>query len=103
MKPPYYAVIFTNTQTENLEGYAEMAEKMENLAKLQSGYLGMEHARDKIGITISYWQTLKDIASWKANLDHQQAQLKGKANWYKSYTVRICCVERDYNFSEATY
>ncbi len=100
MKTPYYAVIFTNIQTENLEGYDEMAQTMEDLAKQQPGYIGMEHARSEIGITISYWKSLEAIANWKANLDHQQAQRKGKSTWYKSYRVRICKVEREYGFEK---
>lgn len=32
---PYYAVIFTSTQTEDINGYTEMAQKMEDLAKQQ--------------------------------------------------------------------
>ncbi|MEZ4778007.1 MAG: antibiotic biosynthesis monooxygenase [Flavobacteriaceae bacterium] len=98
MKPPYYAAIFTSTQTENLKGYAEMAEAMEKLAKKQPGYLGMEHARSEIGITISYWETQEAIAHWKANLEHQEAQQMGREQWYKNYTVRICKVEREYRF-----
>lgn len=98
MKTPYYAVIFTNIQTENLKGYEEMAQAMEVLAKQQPGYLGFEHARNEIGITISYWKSLEAIANWKANLDHQQAQRLGKEQWYKSYRVRICKVEREYGF-----
>ena len=100
MKLPYYAVIFTNTQTDNLEGYSQMAEAMEALAKQQPGYLGMEHARNEIGITISYWESLEAITHWKANLDHQEAQRLGKMQWYKSYTVRICKVEREYSFEK---
>ena len=32
---PDYAVIFTNLQTESLEGYAEMAHEMERLGREQ--------------------------------------------------------------------
>jgi len=99
MITPYYAVIFTNVQTLELEGYAEMAAAMEALAKMQPGYLGMEHARESIGITISYWKSLEAIAQWKSNLDHQQAQTQGKAKWYESYSVRICKVEKEYHFN----
>ncbi|MEM9681425.1 MAG: antibiotic biosynthesis monooxygenase, partial [Bacteroidota bacterium] len=52
---PYYAVIFTSTQTKHLEGYAEMAQQMEDLAKQQEGFLGMDTAKSQVGITISYW------------------------------------------------
>lgn len=100
MTPPYYAVIFTSTQTDQLEGYKEMADSMEALAKKQPGYLGMEHAKEELGITISYWETKEDIARWKANIDHQQAQKLGREQWYASYRTRICLVERDYKFDK---
>tara|TARA_B100000508_G_C11402864_1_gene249252 strand:- start:446 stop:748 length:303 start_codon:yes stop_codon:yes gene_type:complete len=100
MKPPYYAVIFISTQVENTQGYSEMAQKMEDLASQQPGYLGMDHARSDIGITISYWQTKEDITHWKENLAHQQAQRLGKERWYENYTVRICKVEKEYSFTQ---
>jgi heme-degrading monooxygenase HmoA len=102
METPYYAVIFTSIQTENIEGYSEMAEQMENLAKQQPGFLGIESARNEIGITVSYWQNLESIKNWKANMDHLIAQKKGREQWYSYYKVRICKVEREYGFLKAT-
>ncbi|MBT8302421.1 MAG: antibiotic biosynthesis monooxygenase [Maribacter sp.] len=98
MKKPYYAVIFTNTRTEEDNGYSDMAQKMEDLARQQKGFLDFETAREKIGISVSYWETLQDIANWKANTDHLFAQKKGISDWYQSYKVRICRVEREYEF-----
>jgi len=101
MKPhkPYYAVIFTNTRTEGDFGYSEMAIKMEELAKEQPGYLGFESARDGLGISISYWDSLEAIARWKANTDHLMAQAAGVRTWYSWYKVRVCTVEREYEFN----
>ena len=99
MESSYYAVIFTSVQTENIQGYSEMAELMETLAKQQSGFLGIESARNEIGITVSYWQNLESIKNWKANLDHLNAQKKGREQWYSYYKVRICKVEREYDFA----
>jgi len=99
MNKSYYAVIFTNTQTSNLEGYAEMSEVMEQLAKKQPGYLGFESARNEVGIAISYWESLEAIKNWKEQLSHQKAQDQGKSKWYSWYKVRICKVEREYEFS----
>lgn len=96
---PYYAVSFTSVQTENVEGYSEMAILMENLAKQQSGFLGIESARNEIGITVSYWQDLESIKNWKANLEHLEAQKMGRKQWYSYYKVRICKVEREYGFN----
>ena len=95
----YYAVIFTSTQNENIEGYAEMAEKMETLAKQQKGFIRIDAARNKVGITVSYWETLEDIKNWKQQNDHLKAQLKGRQDWYSWYNVRICKVEREYEFN----
>jgi heme-degrading monooxygenase HmoA len=94
----YYAVIFTSTRTQIEDGYAEMANKIVELAKIQSGFIGLESARSEIGITVSYWKSLEDIQKWKANLDHIEAQEKGKTTWYKNYKVRIAKVEREYEF-----
>lgn len=94
----YYTVIFTSTRTEIEEGYAEMAEKMEQLAKQQPGFIGVESARNEIGITVSYWKSLEAIKNWKMNLDHLEAQQKGRSTWYKNYKVRIAKVEREYEF-----
>lgn len=97
---PYYAVIFTNTRTEGDNDYGAMAGQMEALAKQQPGYLGFESARDELGISISYWESLKAIADWKKNADHLFAQQQGVKNWYSWYKVRICLVEREYEFEK---
>jgi len=97
-QPPYYAVIFTSIRTEGDNGYSSMADEMDKLAKQQPGYLGIESARNEIGITISYWRSLDDIKNWKANSRHLFAQKQGREKWYEQYKVRICKVERDYEF-----
>jgi heme-degrading monooxygenase HmoA len=97
--PPYYAVIFTSERTAVNNGYNEMAERMVELAKEQPGYLGHESARESLGITVSYWDSLEAIKHWKQNTEHLIAQQKGRSEWYASYKTRICRVERDYSFS----
>jgi heme-degrading monooxygenase HmoA len=100
MKPPYYAVIFTSVRTEIEEGYDEMADLMIKLAREQEGFLGVESARNQIGITVSYWRNVEAISAWKQNVDHLVAQQKGRENWYQSYTTRICLVEKEYSFEK---
>jgi heme-degrading monooxygenase HmoA len=96
---PYFAVIFTSKRTAGDHGYNEISKLMENLAKQQKGYIGMESARNQIGITISYWKDLEAIKSWKQQTDHLIAQQKGRRDWYSWYKVRICKVEREYEFN----
>lgn len=97
-KIPYYAVIFTSLRNENDFGYAVTAKRMFELACNQEGFLGVESARESLGITVSYWETLKSIKNWKNVTEHKIAQQNGKDIWYSSYKVRICKVERDYDF-----
>lgn len=97
-KPPYYAVIFTSLRTTVDEGYGTTSDHMVDLAKQQDGFLGVESARNEIGITVSYWRDLESIRKWKMNVDHLEAQSNGRKKWYQNYKVRICLIERDYGF-----
>ena len=100
METPYYAVIFTSRLVKQSPEYEIMAPAMETLAKKQDGFLGLESARNTIGITVSYWETEEAIVAWKNNLEHQMAQKLGKQKWYKSYHIRICKVTREYTFTK---
>lgn len=99
MNTPYYAVIFTSIKNEQSIGYQEMAQQMWVLAQEQPGFLGVESARNELGITVSYWKDLPSIAKWKQNSDHMLAQQFGREKWYSHYKVRICLVEREYEFT----
>jgi heme-degrading monooxygenase HmoA len=98
--PPYYAVIFSSIRTGVDDSYLEVAEKMNALAKHQEGYLGIETARNELGITVSYWRDLESIKKWKQNTEHSFARDKGRKSWYQSFKTRIAKVERDYGFEK---
>ena len=76
-----------------------MAATMDELAARQPGYLGVESAREEVGITVSYWRDLDSIAAWKRVVDHLAAQRLGRDRWYAMYRVRIALVEREYGFA----
>jgi heme-degrading monooxygenase HmoA len=95
-EPPYFAVIFTSLRTPGDDGYGDMAEKMDALARQQPGYLGHESARDAdgTGITVSYWSSLEAIALWRRNAEHLVAQKQGRERWYQAFSLRVSRVER---------
>lgn len=95
-EPPYYAVIFTNVPSADQDGYAEMAQLMDELAAEQDGYLGHDSARreDGLGITVSYWRDETAIAAWRENARHKAAQKMGRDRWYADYSLRVAKVER---------
>jgi len=102
-KSNYYAVIFTSKKANNALGYEEMSIEMVSLVKKQPGFLGMDSARNEVGITVSYWDSIEAIKNWKENLQHQKAQKNGKEKWYSEYHVRICKVEREYSFTNSLF
>ncbi|MFF2795822.1 antibiotic biosynthesis monooxygenase family protein [Lysinibacillus xylanilyticus] len=98
----YYAVIFTSQRTdEDGEGYAKMAEVMDELAQKQPGFIRVESARNAEGkgITVSYWESLEAIQAWRENSKHLVAQQFGKEKWYMQYNVEISQVIKDYSFT----
>ena len=97
---PYYAVIFTSVKADGDNNYEDVAKRMVELAATQEGFIGVESARNEIGITISYWESLEAIKNWKNNAEHLIVQQMGKEIFYKSYTTRVCKVEREYSFEK---
>ncbi|MDB4944368.1 MAG: putative glutathione S-transferase with Thioredoxin domain [Labilithrix sp.] len=96
-----FAVIFSSQRTATGdEAYARTSRAMDELARKQPGYLGMESARnpDGSGITVSYWDSLPAIKAWKDVAAHRAAQEEGRRSFYERYEVRIASVERGYRF-----
>lgn len=91
-------MIFSSVLAEHAPGYAEMGERMEELARQQPGFLGVESVRgaDRHGITVSYWETRQDAARWKQVGEHLAAQAKGREEWYVEWRVRVCRVEEEW-------
>ncbi|MFH1915616.1 MAG: antibiotic biosynthesis monooxygenase [Pseudomonadota bacterium] len=99
--PPYYAVIFTSTRTGIDDGYADTASRMSELARTMDGFLGVESARDGLGITVSYWESEAAIRAWRDHPEHAKARRLGREKWYEAFTTRVCRVERAQDFCRA--
>lgn len=98
-EPPYYAVIFTSTTTNDTGGYAEAATRMIELAAEQTGFLGVDSAReDGLGITVSYWESEDAIEAWKRHAEHSVIRDTGRSQWYDAYELRVARVERAYDW-----
>ena len=99
---PYFAVIFTSLRKNDDPQYGITNDELESLAKDIPGFLGTESVREGamgLGISVSYWQTMQAIETWRTHTHHRMAKEKGIKNWYKFYSIRICEVEQD-NFFE---
>jgi len=89
----FYAVIFSSSKSEQLEGYVEMDELTMKKATEQSGYLGYESlSNNEKTIFISYWKDMESINRWKVDSTHKLAKANAK-NWYTRYLSQICLVQ----------
>lgn len=105
--PPYYAVIFTSRHTgADQDEYRATARHMDDLARQQPGYLGinsttsapLSETGEWATITVSYWRAEEDVRNWKQVVAHRAAQRRGRETWYARYATQVCCVERHYQF-----
>lgn len=95
--PPYYAVIAPAELAEDIRGYPELATKLVELAKEQSGFIGIESGFQKgFALAVSYWESLEAIQKWRENSQHLLAKERGKTVWFTNYVTRIAKVERVY-------
>lgn len=97
-----YAVLFTSKLAEIDEQYQELNDTLYQALMKQEGYLGHESYRNEqgVGCTISYWKDLDALKKWKEFPMHLQAQLKGKEKWYDYYQVKICKIEKEYEWEK---
>jgi heme-degrading monooxygenase HmoA len=103
-EPPYTAVIFTSRRTaSDDQGYAAAADRMEELAAQQPGYLGIESARDDdgFGITVSYWVDETAASAWRSVAEHREVQRLGRESWYEHYAIRVATVGRSRTYPTA--
>lgn len=93
-----YAVIFRATVKELDDEYVQTAKRLRELAC--HAYGCVEFAAVTEGneeIAISYWKTREDIERWKKDPEHVRAQTLGQEKWYRTYTVQVVEILREYH------
>jgi uncharacterized protein (DUF952 family)/heme-degrading monooxygenase HmoA len=100
----YTAVIFSSRRAPGADpgdGYGAMAVRMEELARQQPGFVGIESVRDADGngITVSYFDSDASARAWKQHPEHLVAQRLGQRRWYAEYHLRVAAVEREYGWT----
>ncbi|HEY4799770.1 MAG TPA: DUF4188 domain-containing protein [Bacteroidia bacterium] len=89
----YYAVIFSSTKEDDLNGYYELDDQLMEMAKEDPGFLGWENVKNgNQSIFISYWSDMEAINRWRTNETHMEAK-KQFSKWYKRLLSQICKVE----------
>ncbi len=84
-------------------GYTAAASDMDELACRQTGYLGMDSARnvDGLGITVSYWASDADAKAWRDQPDHAAIRSAGRDRWYSDYSLHVAEIKRSYDWQKS--
>lgn len=93
-----FAVIFRAEVRKFDDEYFSLAAELREMAISEYGCREFcSYTEGNNEVAISYWDSESQIREWKQNALHLTAQGKGKSRWYKSYSVQVVEVVREYS------
>jgi heme-degrading monooxygenase HmoA len=95
-------VVFRNRlRAGDAAAYGATAARMEELARQQPGFRSLKTFAGDDGerVTISEFDSLEAVNAWRANLEHLEAQRRGRAEFYAEFSLQTCEVLRATKFS----
>ena len=88
------------TASAAADGYPEMAEEMETLARQMPGFVDVKafKADDGERLTIVWWKDEETLQGWREQVRHRMAQRLGREKWYQYYKIEVAQVVRQNAF-----
>jgi heme-degrading monooxygenase HmoA len=85
----------------DLAAYEAMDTRMNELVSQIPGYLGIKAytADDGETVAIAQFESREALIHWRDHPEHLDAQRAGRQTFYASYDIRVCSVERAYDFA----
>ncbi|MCG7547870.1 antibiotic biosynthesis monooxygenase [Pseudoalteromonas sp. Of7M-16] len=95
------AVIFQVTlKPQGKDTYLDIAASLKTLLAKQPGFISIERfisvSNPCYFLSLSFWQDEQAILRWREQLEHKQAQEKGKTELFEDFRLRVAHVSRDY-------
>jgi len=75
---------------------------MGHMVATMPGYISHASFRDDTsgrGVTISYFESMKDLVAWKQVPEHLEAQALGRATFYSEYEIEVAEIVRHYEWT----
>ena len=90
-------VFRSRVKPEAQQEYAQWAARISTLAKQMPGYVSHKGfvAEDGERVTIVEFESEDAQRGWARNLEHMDAQRKGRSDFYSEYRIQVCNVIRD--------
>ena len=100
-------VLFRSKLVDEPEGYNEMSEEMETLARTMPGFIDVKSYKSDDGerLTVVRWESEETMRLWRENERHRVAQRAGRERWYAYYKIEVAEVvrARDYSRGDAEH
>lgn len=98
-----FLVVFRNRKRADIDkaAYDAEAERMEELARQQPGFLSFKSytADDGEVIAVSEWEDEPSALAWRGVAEHLEAQRHGREAYYEEYTAFACANPRIHRFT----
>jgi len=98
-----FLVVFRNRKRGDIDqaAYDAEAERMEELARAQPGFLSFKSygADDGEIIALSEWEDEAAALAWRLVAEHRAAQQRGRTDYYREYTLFACAEPRVHRFT----
>src|SRR5215510_9945909 len=85
------------------DGYPEMADEMEALARSMPGFVDVKafKAEDGERLTVVWWQDEETMRGWREAARHRLAQRLGRERWYAYYKIEVAQIVRKNEFTRS--
>ncbi|MGB7654972.1 MAG: antibiotic biosynthesis monooxygenase [Novosphingobium sp.] len=97
-----FLVVFRNRKRADIDvaAYGADAQRMEQLARAQPGFLSFKSytADDGEVIALSEWASAEAARDWGSQPDHSRTQARGRAEYYQDYTLYTAENPRTHRF-----
>src|SRR5690554_129397 len=100
-----YVVVFRSRLRPGVEeAYARRGGEIYALAEKMPGLISARDytAEDGERVAIIEFDTEANLLAWRDHAEHRRAQAQGREEFYSSYSLQICKVERAATFDHAT-
>ena len=103
-----YAVIFeVKVKADGKDEYLSIASKLKEQLINMEGFISIERFSSLVEegkiLSLSFWEDEEAINNWKSNLDHIQAQTKGKNQLFEGYRKKIAKVIKKYTLESSEF
>jgi len=98
-----FAVIFRGVINRTDDRYRVEIERMKHLALVSYGCTGFfDMVQECRVMAVSYWPDMAAMRAWKDDPAHPLSQNSDSESWYRSYTIQIVAIKREYSFNQSS-